>query len=364
MSFMGSLFDEMLKENESLFINQLALSYEFVPKLVPYREAQQKRIAACIAPLFHDRTGRNIAVHGIPGVGKTVATLHVKNELEEKTDKILPIYINCWQKNTSYKVVLGLCQAIDYNFTHNKKTDELFDIVANRLNKFATVFIFDEIDKADDLDFLYLILQKVHNKAIILLTNYKDVIAEMDMRIRSRLLPEVMEFLPYSAEEIRGILRQRIDLAFVPKVWQTAAFEKVVEKTAQLKDIRSGLYLLKESGLLAEEKSQKIITLDQVNEAIGKLEEFKVKSTEELADETKSILNLIKQHSPIKIGDLYKLYDEMYKGNMSYKTFTRKIARLTDGKFITLTKTEGGVQGNTSIITYSSQVKTLDDFSP
>lgn len=363
---MGSIFDSVLKENESLFKNEIALSYEFIPKLVPYREAQQKRVAACIAPLFNEHSGRNIVVYGQPGVGKTVATRHVLQELEEKTDQIIPFYVNCWQKNTSYKVMLHLCDLIDYKFTHNKKTDELFDIVVGRINKFASVFIFDEIDKAEDVDFLYLIMQKLQNKAIILLTNYKDFVASIDMRIRSRLLPEMLEFKPYNKDETRGIMQQRIELAFAPKVWQVKAFDRVVDKTYELADIRSGLYLLKEAGILAEEKSSKVIDVSHVDAAIKKLDEFKIKSSADLADDTQQILELVKNNSPSKIGDLYVMFQKQTKSTASYKTFSRRIAKLQEGNFITVQKTEGGTEGNTSIISYNTnnstngKVKTAD----
>ncbi len=360
---MSSIFDDMLSENESLFVNETALSYEYVPKLLPYREVQQKRIATCISPLFSERTGRNILVFGPPGVGKTVATKHILQEIEEKTDQIIPLYVNCWKKNTSYKVILELCHLIEYKFTHNKKADELFEIVAKLLNKFSVVFVFDEIDKTDDLDFLYLILEKIKKKSIILLTNYKDAIMDIDTRIRSRLTPELLEFKPYSLEETKGILKQRVELAFVPKVWQTEAFDCIAQKTFDLQDIRSGLYLLKETGLLTEEKSLRQITLTQAKEALSKLHDFKIKSTTDLAKETQQILILIKQNSPSKIGDLYKLYDNQYRGEMSYKTFTRKIAKLQEGKFITLNRLEGGIKGNTSIISYNTQTKTLEEFS-
>ncbi|MFT4312980.1 MAG: Cdc6/Cdc18 family protein [Candidatus Woesearchaeota archaeon] len=360
---MASIFDDILSEQESLFLNEAALSYEYIPKLLPYREVQQKHIATCISPLFSERMGRNLLVFGPPGVGKTVATKHVLQEIEERTDKIVPLYVNCWKKNTSYKVILELCNLIEYKFTHNKKTDELFDIVAQLLNKFSVVFVFDEIDKAEDLDFLYLILEKIKLKSIILLTNYKDAIMDIDTRIRSRLTPELLEFKPYSLDETTGILKQRIELAFVPKVWESKAFSLIAQKTFELQDIRSGLYLLKESGLLAEEKSSRRIQEVQAQEALTKLEDFKIKSTTDLAQETQNILKLIKLHSPCKIGDLYKEFDKTHRGDMSYKTFTRKIAKLEEGKFISVEKTSGGSQGNTSIITYNANTKTLSDFS-
>ncbi|MBI5871619.1 AAA family ATPase, partial [archaeon] len=59
---------------KSLFANELALEPEFTPKIIKYRENQQKRIADCIKPLLFGRNGRNILVCGSSGIGKTLAT--------------------------------------------------------------------------------------------------------------------------------------------------------------------------------------------------------------------------------------------------------------------------------------------------
>ena len=68
------LFDDMLKDNESLFINEIALDYDFKPKNIPHREGQQQHIAACIKPLFQKRNGSNLIIHGLPGIGKNSAS--------------------------------------------------------------------------------------------------------------------------------------------------------------------------------------------------------------------------------------------------------------------------------------------------
>jgi len=98
------LFDDMLKDGETLFTNEEALDFEFIPKLLPFRDAQQHAIANCIKPLFQERNGRNAIVYGAPGIGKTAATRWILREIQDDTDEIIPIYINCWQKNTTYKV--------------------------------------------------------------------------------------------------------------------------------------------------------------------------------------------------------------------------------------------------------------------
>ena len=355
-----SLFKDILGSNESLFKNPVALDFDYQPKLILYREPQQRHIATCIKPLFNNMNGRNLFIYGPPGIGKTVACRHVVNELEETTDDIIPIYINCWQKNTSFKIILELCEVIGYKFTHNKKTEELFKIVKQYLNKKSVVFVFDEIDKVEDLDFIYSLLEEIYRKSVILITNYKSWLLNLDERVKSRLLAEMLEFKPYNQQETKGILKERMKYAFTPGVWEDDAFEVIANKTFEMSDIRSGLYLMKEAATVAEEDSSRKITMPHVNKAITKLDEFNIKDPEELEDYNKFVLDIIKENSDKKIGDLHKIYLEK-GGKRAYKSFQRKIKALEDAKFITTEKVTG-VGGNTTIVKYKEQEKKLSEF--
>ncbi len=354
-----SLFKDMLRDSESLFKDSVALDYDYIPKIVPYRENEQRYIASCIKPLLHERNGKNLLIHGSPGVGKTVAVKHLFKELEEETDEIYPIYINCWQKNTTYKIIIEICESLGYRFTQNKKTNELLAVVKKILNKKSAVFCFDEADKVEDFDFIYFLIENIYRKTILLVTNFKDWVIDLDDRIRSRLALEFLEFRKYNAEEIKGILNQRLKYAFVDGVWEETGFNFAAEKTADIGDIRSGLYILKEAGNIAEERSSKTITKIDVQKAISKLDEFKIKKKEELDDEEQMILGIIKNNSGKKIGELYKIYHEN-KGKGVYKTFQRKIKKLEENKFISTSKVLGGKEGTTTMVSY--QEKKLTDF--
>ncbi|AJF61979.1 TPA: AAA family ATPase [Candidatus Woesearchaeota archaeon] len=354
------IFDRMLGDSESLFMDPVPLDYDFMPKLVPYREKEQQQIAVAIKPLFSNRNGKNILIHGPPGVGKTVAVRHVLNELGEKTDDIIPIYINTWQKNTTFKIVIELCDQLDYKFTHNKKTEELFNIVQKDLNKKSVVFCFDEIDKVEDLDFLYMLLEQIYRKTIIMITNYKSWAIEMDERIKSRLSLEFLEFRKYTPAEVTGILKERLRYAFVPDVWQPEAFNIAAEKTAEIGDIRTGLYILREAGNIAENRASRKIESKDTEEAIKKISEMKVKKTAELKDDEQAILDLIKNNSGKKIGDLFSIYKEK-GGEGVYKTFQRKIEFLSRNKFISTEKQLGGTEGTTTIVKYERDAK-LDEY--
>jgi len=350
----------MLSSDETLFKNSLALDYDFIPKLIPFRENQQMQMASCIKPILSGRNGRNLIIHGKPGIGKTLACKKVLEDLEEETDDIIPLYINCWQKNSSYKIFSELCDQLGFKFVQNKNTEDLFKIVRDRVNTKSAVFVFDEIDKIEDYDFLYSILEEVYKKSIFLITNHKGWISGIDNRIRSRLIPDILEFKSYDLKEMTEIFSQRVEYAFYDGVFTKSDIVDIAKKAFELQDVRTGLYLLKEAGNFAEDRSSKKVDSEDVKRALVKLDEFSVKKTDELDDDVNVILDLVKSNSGLKMGDLYKIYQEN-GGSAVYKTFHRKIKKLESGKFVKIERLSGGSQGNTSIIHYNN-IKKLTDF--
>lgn len=353
-------FGNILSSEESLFKNEIALDYSFIPKMIPYREIQQKLIAAAVQPLFNERNGKNLLIHGLPGVGKTVACKHVINEIEEHTEDIHVIYINCWQRKTTYQIALEMCDILGNKFTQNKKTEELMEMIKDTINKDSAVIVFDEVDKLEDVDLLYYLLEELYKKSIILLTNYKEWIVNLDERIKSRLTAELLEFKPYNQAETKGILKDRMSYAFVSGVWENDAFDIVSEKTYSQKDIRQGLYLMKEAGNNAESRASRKIEKRDVEDAIIKLDEFNIKNPEELEDDTQFILDIIKKNSGEKIGDIHKKYLEE-GGKRAYKSFQRKVKTLEQGKFIDTEKLTGA-SGNTTLLKYKEKEKKLTEF--
>jgi cell division control protein 6 len=227
------------------------------------------------------------------------------------------------------------------------------------LNKKAAVFAFDEVDKLEDFDFLYTLVEKIYKRTILMITNHKEWLAHLDQRIKSRLAPDTLEFGPYNAKETTGILKDRIRYAFVPGVWQDEAFTLVADKAYEQRDIRTGIYLMKQSGLAAEDRSSKKIEVKDAEKAISKLTDYTIKKSTDLEEDTRIILSIVKEHSGKKIGELYKIYKEK-EGKNTYKTFQRKIDKLEKNKFVTLKKISGGKEGSTTIVTHAKEKKLTD----
>ena len=355
-------FKDITNKGEHLFKNEDALDPEWLPKNLPYRESQHKFIANCITPLLQGRNGRNCIISGAPGIGKTAAVKLVLKDLEENPDVNAPdiavLYVNCWQNNSTYKIFAELCEQLGYKFTQNKNTEDLFKIVQNIVNKKSAVFAFDEVDKVEDVNFLYNIFTDILKKTILMITNYPQWYTEVDARIRSRLLPERIDFKQYNREELAGILKNRMEYAFIQGIWDDAAFNLIVDKVAPTGDIRMGLYLLRESGLAADEQSAKKITVEYAKCALSKVSDFSIKPESELSVDAKDILELIKSQGG-KIGDLFRLYQEQ-GGVVTYKTFQRRVEELSEGGFIDAKKVVGGKDGTTTIL--SGKNKSLDEF--
>ena len=342
------LFDEILHDNESLFLDEIALDYDYVPKEIPYREDQQKFIANCIAPLLNKKNGRNLFISGAPGIGKTLACLFVRRELEEKTDDVKAVYVNCWKKDTSYKILIDICEQIGYKWTQNKRTDELMKVVADILNKKSAVIFLDEADRVKEMDIIYSFCEDLYKKSIILIANDSSWISKLDDRVRSRLVPEVLEFKPYNAAETEGIMRKRASYAFVPDVWESKAIQNIIDKTIEMRDIRSGLFLLREAGNYAEMKSSRKIKLEHAENALSKLEGFKIKSFSEFGEDEQKILGLVKENSGKTVKELHDLCSD----DFSYRNFHRKIDDLRKNKMIEVEE----VPGKSSIVNYSKKL--------
>lgn len=353
------VFDSLLKQGESLFLNEYALDFSFQPKLLLHREKEQFSIAYAIKPLFSQRTGKNILLYGRPGIGKTLAALHVFREIEEQHEEVLPVYVNCWQHNSTYKIAIALCEEVNYKFYQNKKTHEIFKELQEKFNKTGVAFCFDEVDKVEDFDFLYSLLEGVFRKSVILISNYKEWFTSLDDRIRSRLQLECLEFRDYTEPEIKDILEQRKGFAFNKGVLQEQAFDIIVQYTIRQKDIRVGLYLMKQAAEAAEEMSSQVITPLHVTSVLEKGIEGYSRESTELDNDCHFILDIVKTNSGLKIGELFKKYEDK-GGNQSYKTFTRKIQILSFGGFVSL-KRVVGAGGNTTLV-YHQEVKRLSEF--
>ena len=334
---------------ESLFLNPVFLDYDYQPKLVPFRESQQHYIASCINPLFQNRNGKNLLIMGNPGVGKTVSLRNVLMELKEKTDDIFCVYVNCWKKESAFKIISEICNQVGYKWLQNKRTDDLMKEAVAIINEKSAVIILDEADKIEDQGIIYSLVEDVNRKCIFIITNNEGFLAELDSRIKSRLMPSLLEFKPYNLEQTRDILKERAKYAFVENSLEKEAFELIAEKCFELNDIRTGLFLMKEAGDIAELDNSNKILLKHAEKAISNIEIFQKRSVKVFEESDKSILDIIKENSGKTTAEIFEIYKN-FGGNKSYRTFQRKIKDFETAGIISVEEVRTG--GNYNVIRF------------
>jgi cell division control protein 6 len=351
MVLLASIF-ETEKKTSSVIKNDEVLSYDYLPKILPYREGQIQEIALSIKPLIGGQRGTNLFVFGAPGIGKTASIKWVLRELEENTDEVVPIYVNCWNLKSKYFIFSDIANQLKISFTQGKSAEHILQQVLNRLKETSTVFVFDEIDKVDDSDFLYQVVSMFPKSSIILVSNSMDYITRIELRIKSRLMLRNMEFKPYSINEIAGILKERSKLALRSESIDPSLIKQIANVTYNKGDIRVGLHILREAAKIAENKSQKIIDKDIVAEAIKQIENTKVGDEEKLSEDELKILEAVKEKNGAIAGEVFEVYAEK-GGQFSYRSFKRYIERLSKLGLIKVKSTAAGFKGKSTLISIS-----------
>ena len=168
------------------------------------------------------------------------------------------------------------------------------------------------------------------------------------MSDRCRLLPETISFKAYTPEETKQILKQRLEFAFVPDAVTPESFDICCTAAGKVSDVRVGLHLLRQSGLIAEDESSKKVLPTHVEKAILKLPAFSPKKPEALEEDQKLVLEVIKAKEHGKIGDLFDAY-KAKGGEGQYKTFQRRIDSLSRSGYISVEKVTNR-EGNTTMI--------------
>ena len=290
---LDKLFDKFI-EGQAIFRDRDALRPTYVPEDLPYRDEQMNRIGSILGPALRGAPPSNILCYGKTGTGKTVVATYVLGLLVNKAREsgIKPpvtSHVNCRIIGTNYRVLRTLCEHIDARMPDGSgvpftglPTDEIRSILMKKLDSEPTIFVvvLDEVDslvKRDvnqGNDILYGLTRmnsELENSRISLIGISNDLTFKemLDPRVLSTLGEEEVIFAPYNAVELKGILQQRVELAFHPDAIQDEGVINLVGAVAAQEhgDARRALDLLRTAGELAERKGDERIVQEHVRDA-------------------------------------------------------------------------------------------------
>jgi cell division control protein 6 len=322
-------------DKDSVFKNKDALTTNYRPENILHREEQIDELASILAPSLKGNDPSNVFLYGSVGTGKTLIVKHVTEQLKNVADNkdidVNIIYINCKMKkvaDTEYRLLAKLARQLGEEVpSTGLPTDEIYNRFFNALQeqKGVVVIALDEIDalvkKVGD-EFLYN-LTRINDDldetkvSILGISNDLNFTDYMDSRVKSSLSEEEIIFPPYNAIELRKILKDRTDKAFIEDALADGVISKCSALAAQEHgDARRALDLLRVAGELSERSEAETIEKEHVDRAQSKIERDRVVETVRSQPKHSklvlyTILEMTEDEAEIATGDVYSEYKEL-----------------------------------------------------
>lgn len=315
----------------NIFKDRSVLRSDYVPEKLYFRDEQIRIIAETISPILHGARPSNIFLYGKTGTGKTAVAKYVFSKLSQtavsKSIFVKLSYVNTRMAGTEYRVLYEIARDFGIMVPHTGLSiSEIFDRIFKSISKenFSGIITLDEIDflvKNHGDDILYELTranEKLSGGFISLLGISNDLTFKdfLDPRVLSSLSEEELVFPPYTAEELKVILAERIKSGFQPNVFTESALNLASALAAsEHGDARRAVDLVRVAGEIAERNGLKKVDEQQIREALLKIDQ------DRLSDALKSlplhsklvVLSVASLKESLSTGAVYTNYSSLCK---------------------------------------------------
>jgi len=364
---MSGIKKNILMWDETLFRDPDVFEIDYVPEQFNFRESQMRELAFQIKPGLRGGRPLNTVCRGLPGTGKTTSVKKLFADIEEVTKKLVPVHINCQIDNTKFSIFSQVYRKIAGHLPPSSGTSfkQVFDAIARILQKEEQVLLV-ALDDANYLLYenelnrvLYTLLRSheaypgIRTGVIVILSDMDvDISRVVDARVSSVFRPTEIYFPPYTSDEVRTIIGERVLQGFFPGCLSPEMFELVVEQTQKSGDLRVGIDLLKRAGLNAEKRASRRIEREDICSAYEVSRYLHLASTvRTLKPEEKAILLILARHAEsggeMNAGDVYRVVRE--ETSLGYTRFYEIVRKLDALRLVNLEYRDG--KGRTRVIT-------------
>ncbi|TAJ43610.1 ORC1-type DNA replication protein [Methanofollis fontis] len=335
-----------LMADQTLFRDPDLFDADHLPETFHYRDTQMEALALSLRPALRGGSPLNTVLRGPPGTGKTTAARYIFAQVEETTCRVVPILVSCQAERTAHTVYTKLFTALIGHPppSHGTSGTSLLAAVGRTLAERGTVLVVG----LDDANYLAPkgVLNEVLARILRLHESYPgartgvvmtdsstdtDLSRVLDRATYSVLCPNEVAFHPYTAEEVRGILGDRLQVGVYPGVVPPAVLDLVVERTVACGDVRVGLHLLNEAVLHAERAGRTAVEVGDVEAAFAVARHTRLTAgVQTLAPQERAVLSvlagMVRRGEETTSGRVYEAVAAVEP--MCYTRFYERLKRL------------------------------------
>ena len=362
------------ESGKSLISNRNILHFTYIPTKIFHRDSEQEQVTQSLLPILKQSRPSNLLVYGKPGTGKTLVVRKVLSKIQERVEKsnfpIKLVYSNSKEETTLYGLLVSFGAQLGLDEKQLPRTglaiSEVFKRLLNTIDsqKLNVVLVIDEIDYLAHLvsktgkDILYQLTranERLHSGSITMVGISNDLTFKerLDARVISTLGEEEIVFTNYSVEQIKKILEDRVEAAFLQGVVQEPALNLCAAMAGREHgDARRAIDLIRVAGEMAERDQSEFVTEEHIRAASQKIEENKeTTALQSYPLHEKLLIIAVMKTSDLSTGEIYTAYKSLCKAvgqkELTQRRVTQMLSDIELSGFISGRIIHQGIHGRT-----------------
>lgn len=330
--------DELLEKElrkPTLIKNPRVLDLKYIPKKLLHREEEQKMLIQYFKPVI-EKPGdysQRVSIIGAIGSGKTAIALKfgqmVKVYSTQKNLNLEYVHVNCRRARSAFLTLLEIVRTFNPHIpVRGFSSEEILNMLTEILSRKRLYLIvtLDEIDfviRKDGPDLLYDLTRLTDDKIdmkerVSIITIVRDIAFRtmLDESTLSTLRQNTIFLEPYTEDQLRDILDDRVKEAFYEDVVSKEAMDLIADIASKNGDARYAIELLERAGMHADHRQSLKVLPEHVRHANASIHPvIRQEIVKDLTTQQKLILLAIS----IKLKTTQKAYTIMGEVEETYK---------------------------------------------